>query len=415
MANDTIEQGRLATKARRQQGSGTVRERSPGHWELRVYDARRKAQVVHTVVADPSSPRRKGIPRAVQRALDELKAEVAAGKALPKRGQRTLSELLEAFIAHRESVGRSPTTTYSYRVKARRIAGTPLGKVAVATLTAHDLDREYEDWRAEGMSQANLAAHHRVLRAALTQGMKWGWTDRNVALLATVGNIPRPQLQAPRTEELRLLIERAEQRSPDLAALLVLGALTGARRGELCALRWSDVDWAEASVTFRRTVVQVGGRASIRDGLKAATSKTVALDARGTAVLQAQHARAEETAQALRMPRLPDNSYIFASTPDGSRPMAPDTISHKFRVLCRELEAETGKPWRFRWHDATRRYAGTTMIALKIDPRTAAGRLGHADPSTTLRLYADALKEGDRAAAELLGQQLAPLPSVVHP
>lgn len=411
MADDTTKQaGR--TKARRQQGSGTVRERSPGHWELRIYDARRKTQVVRTVVAEPG--KRKGIPRAVQTALNELSAEVAAGKALPKRGQRTLAELLDAVIAHRESIGRSPTTTYSYRVKAKRIAASPLGKLAVATITPHDLDKQYQQWRTQGMSQANLAAHHRVIRACLTQAMKWAWTDRNAALLATVGSVPRPELNVPSTEQLRLLIQRAEQRSPDLAALLVLGALTGARRGELCGLRWSDVDWSEASITFRRTVVQVGGRVSVRDGLKAGSTKTVALDPVGVAVLRSEHVRAEELSHALRVGTVAAGAYIFASTPDGSKPIAPDTVSHKFGVLCRQLEAETGQPWPFRWHDATRHFAATALVAGGTDVRTVAGRLGHADPSVTLRVYAHMLEDRDRAAAQLLGERLA-LPTVAHP
>jgi integrase len=55
-----------------------------------------------------------------------------------------------------------------------------------------------------------------------------------------------------------------------------------------------------------------------------------------------------------------------------------------------------------RFHDL-RHFAATQAIAAGIDVRTVAGRLGHADPSITLRVYSHVLAERDRAAAALLG------------
>ena len=57
---------------------------------------------------------------------------------------------------------------------------------------ARDVDRLYAHWHAEGMSQAGVVHHHRVLRAALNQAKKWEWVDRNVALNATVTSARRP-------------------------------------------------------------------------------------------------------------------------------------------------------------------------------------------------------------------------------
>ena len=50
------------------------------------------------------------------------------------------------------------------------------------------------------------------------------------------------------------LLEAAERDNPDLAVSLILAAVTGAPRGELCALRWTDIDTDDATVTFSRVI-----------------------------------------------------------------------------------------------------------------------------------------------------------------
>jgi hypothetical protein len=50
-----------------------------------------------------------------------------------------------------------------------------------------------------------------------------------------------------------------------------------------------------------------------------------------------------------------------------------------------------------------RHFSATTAIAGGADVRTVAGRLGHADASVTLRVYAHALEARDRELATMLG------------
>ena len=66
-------------------------------------------------------------------------------------------------------------------------------------------------------------------------------------------------------------------------------------------------------------------------------------------------------------------------------------------------------------HDL-RHFTATQLIGAGVDPRTVAGRLGHADPSVTLRVYSHALEERDRAAATIMGDILgAPNQVVLEP
>ena len=94
--------------------------------------------------------------------------------------------------------------------------------------------------------------------------------------------------------------------------------------------------------------------------------------------------------------------------PTARDPIKPDTLTQAFR----RLTARSGVKLRF--HDL-RHFAATTSIAAGADIRTVAGRLGHADPSLTLRIYAHAVEARDREVANILAQALAPPPKTLSP
>jgi hypothetical protein len=89
----------------------------------------------------------------------------------------------------------------------------------------------------------------------------------------------------------------------------------------------------------------------------------------------------------------------------------PDSLTRAFARLCSSLEAEArhagrDQPFNFRFHDL-RHFSATELIGAGVDIRTVAGRLGHAGPAITLRVYAHALEERDRAAAQLLSRRFS--------
>ena len=106
-----------------------------------------------------------------------------------------------------------------------------------------------------------------MLSSALSQAVRWGWIDRSPADRAQPPTMERTELQVPTTDEVRALLARATTRHERWGMLLSLAVLTGARRGELCALRWSDVDGN--SIRFRRSLYRAGierGEKSTKSG-----------------------------------------------------------------------------------------------------------------------------------------------------
>ena len=199
-------------------------------------------------------------------------------------------------------------------------------------------------------------------------------------------------------EGVQALIVAAEADDPDIGALIALAAVTGARRGELLGLRWGDWDQARGTLTIQRAAAAVDG------GIVFKTTKTrsirrIAVDPFTEAVLTRHRARMAERADDLDI-ELADELPVF--TYDLVAPIHPDTVSHYVRAAA----DRAGLP-DLHLH-SLRHFAATQLIGGGTDVRTVAGRLGHANANTTLKVYSHALPERDREAAAVLGKALTP-------
>jgi integrase len=412
-----------------------MRERSPGRWQLRVY-----------LGDDPLT----GKPRQVSRTYTAPRREAGAGKreaskqlaklvAEVERGEHggtasTFGLLLDEWTAHGERMGRSPKTLFEYRRKIDKQVRPALGAKALDKLTAHDLDRFYASQLASGLGERSVLHLHRIIGAALRQGRKWGWVDRNVAEDATAPTPRRTELSVPSPEQVTALIREAARtgaRNPEMAAVITLAALTGMRRGELCGLRWSDIEWQDSAIVVRQSIWQTS------DGIGTKAPKThqtrrLVLGEHAMAVLGGRWERTAADAEMALVPVSPDG-YLFSLDADGASPARPDSITQAFTRLCRRMEApalaklrET-KPkatrvnlapadrWDYRLHDL-RHYTATQLFAAGLNPKTVADRLGHADASVTLRVYTANTSAQAQAAADSLeaGLGMAALPAATE-
>jgi FMN phosphatase YigB (HAD superfamily) len=123
------------------------------------------------------------------------------------------------------------------------------------------------------------------------------------------------------------------------------------------------------------------------------------LDAGTVAELERHHQRTAEIARACGTDLCP-GAYVFSRDPNGSDPWRPGYVTLAFSRLRDELGL-TG----VRLHDL-RHFNATNLLAGGSDIRTVSGRLGHADASTTLNIYAHFMQRADQEAAALVGDLL---------
>lgn len=393
---------------------GTV-ERRGKSWRIRVdagpdpVDGRRR-QVTRTVP---------GTKREAENALARLLVELGQGRH-QGTDVRTVGDLCKEWFGQAAS-SLEPNTRTEFGGIIKRYLGQRvdvaathdvlrkgIGSVPLAKLRAWDLDRLYAQLVAGGgrggrpLSPATVRKVHTVLRLALAQAVRWQWLTENPALHAKPPSVPRPNPKPPAAEDARRLIEKAESLDPDWAAFLRISAALGARRGEVCALRWSAVDLEGGTVSVHRAVIIVSGEAVERDHPKTAASRRrVSLDPGTVKVLVAHRDRQEERVADCKGTLAPD-AYLFSTEVDGSRPWHPAVVTHRFKRLTLRVGLDG-----LRLHDL-RHFVATQLISGGVDVRTVAGRLGHANPSVTLSTYAAWVPARDQDAANMIGSSLDP-------
>ena len=345
-------------------------------------------------------------PRAeAERVLRRLIEEVEGGRARPVDSAPTLGGLLDEWLSFTEAAGRSPTTVERYRNVIEHQLKPTLGDVPLGRLTTKAFDDLYPEL-VRRLQPSTVLKVHLVARSTLARAVKWGWIDRNPAADATPPSARRRPIATPSKEQLAKLLGAADAADPAFAVFLRLGAATGARRGELCALRWSDIDPGQGRVVIERGIIVVARGLEERP-TKTHNRRVIALDPGTVRVLREHHQRDESAARACGLELGPD-AFVFSRRPGGTQPIRPDNATTIFSTLARAAGIEG-----LSLKDATRHLAATRLIAAGVDVRTVAGRLGHRHASTTLDVYAHWLPERDRDAAAIIGAELdeaEPLP-----
>ncbi|MDN5849870.1 MAG: tyrosine-type recombinase/integrase, partial [Nitrococcus sp.] len=270
------------------------------------------------------------------------------------------------------------------------------GLVDNRTPRDHECDERCRPHVCNGLSSTTMRHIHYILRGAYEKGVRWRWLSSNPVLLVDAPRANAPNPSPPSPEEAALIVEEAWQ-DPDWGTLVWLTMTTGARRGELCGLRWSHVDLPNSVLTIRRAIAQDGPDRWEKD-TKTHQQRRVALDPETVKALTEHWERCSARSESLGVP-LTRDAFVFSLAPDGSAHLVPSSVSQRYSRLAARLGIETHL-------HCLRHYSATELIAAGVDVRTVAGRLGHSGGGvTTLRVYAAWLAEADQRASESLAQR----------
>jgi integrase len=334
-----------------------------------------------------------------------LVTEAAAGQHRGDR-KRTVAELLDRWFEWRQGVRPiSPRTVDNYRRDMDWFILPVLGKLPVARLDAATLDRFYAQLRKQGgkdgrpLAPSTVREVHAILSGALRQATAWGWIAQNPARLASPPVVEKAKVRPPEVGQVAKLLRAGIEEDEAFGLFLRLAVVLGARRGELCALRWSHVDFDRGEVLVAGSVIYVAGQPLIEKDTKTHAERRVAVGAGTLQLLRAHRVRAAEMALSLGA-TLASDAFVFSHVPDGRAPIRPDYMTHRFTVLAKRLNVAC------RLHDL-RHFMVTQLVAGGVDWRTVSGRAGHADGHMTLGTYAHFQKAQDRQAAEFMDELLA--------
>lgn len=210
-----------------------------------------------------------------------------------------------------------------------------------------------------GLSKRSVRYIHTTLHKALNDGVK-GVLARNVATAAgapSPKSTRAPEMQWWTPEQLRTFL--AFKADEAVGPIFHLAAMTGMRRGEVCGLRWADIDFDAARLEVRHQLLVIAHRLVFAERTKTDHGRrAVDLDDGTIGVLRAQRAR-QAAAKLLAGPGWIDSDLVFAQA-DGS-PVDPTAIA---KVYDRRV-ARLGVP-RIRFHDLRHTHVAHLIAACEL-------------------------------------------------
>jgi integrase len=257
--------------------------------------------------------------------------------------------------------------------------------------------------RCKPFKDSGIRTIHWILSGAFEAAVRWGWLGVNPAAVARKPAVPPARPRPPSVEEAARLVNEAWARDPDWGTFVWTATTTGARRGEMCALRWSHLDLEAGVLHLSRAIGRGDDYDWIDKDTKSHQERRVVLDQATVVVLLAHRARLEMQLQELSIP-FNEDSYVFSLAPDHQSFLIPDTATHRYDRMAKRLEITTTL-------HKLRAYAVTELLNGGMDIRAVAGRVGHSSGGAmTLRAYAAWLAEADQRAAPILAGRMPELP-----
>ena len=322
--------------------------------------------------------------------LEKFIAEVTERSSTPVPSTVTVAEMLDAYLVHCKRIGRTQSTIESYGHAAARLP-TTLGAMPLTMLKPHDLDAFYGDL-------AERLADNTILTAALEQAIKWGRITDNPAKGATAPGRHKPKRSALPLPDVAKMIAAASAPRKDgadgdvvIAMAIAMAALTGARRGELCGMKWSDIDPATCSITIERQWVPGKGGQYLAPPKSEEGVRSIVLGRLGLDLIERYRDIQRELLR-----HEPDGWLL--SYDAGVTPMRAKALGQAITDLGKGLGLKVTT-------HSFRRVSATQLVAAGVDVDTAARRLGHTK-EVMLESYVLGTDDRSIAAAQTIEERL---------
>lgn len=292
--------------------------------------------------------------------------------------QRKLGEYLEDWIENVHK-GKLRISAYvKYKKLIKYVTNDRLGDVWLQKLTPELVQRFYHRLSSEKkLSSKMVNSVHGVLHIALDNAVRWSYVSRNVCDFVTLPRIVTREAVVLTVEQARTLLKGVQEHR--LETLFLLIVVTAMRRGEVLALRWSDIDFDRQMLQVLHTVDYIPKYGYVENEPKTKAGKRK-INLPSFLVEMLQEHRIEQEEERIKQGTLWENrDLVFPDLKGGY--FSPNYLLRIFKKLLSQLGFE-----HMRIHDL-RHSAVTILLARGVNIKIISELLGHSDITITLRVY----------------------------
>jgi integrase len=317
----------------------------------------------------------------------------------------TVGEYLDQYLSNMEAQDYSPNTLDGYRRNVEKDINPRIGRLPLSELKPQSIQNMYTDLLNRGgkngsrLSPTTVIYCHRVLRRALKLAVNRQLISYNPCDRVTLPKTTKYNAKVYTVEQLETLFNLVD--GTYLEAPVKIAGMIGLRLGELCGLKWSDIDLKKGMMHVQRSSVpngkNIAGTSKESTGTKNARTRYIQMPKQLIDVLvkeQERHEKLRNTDGLL----YDENDYICKYDNGARIPNGSLTIQCKRRI--KQLTEEKGYP-DIRFHDL-RHSAATYMLEQGVPLDVVKDILGHSSISITSDTYGHILDKRRRSAAELM-------------
>ncbi len=376
---------------RRANGEGSIRKRSDGRWEGRYtvgHHPETGKQVFKNVLGKTQAEVKEKLKIAIENAgsVDVIKSE-----------QYNVGQWFDTWYENYAKIKVRASSHQTYRGYIDNHIKPNIGKIKLEKLSNLDLQKLYKKLldsgrveriesknKPKGLSVKTVRNIHQVIMSALEVAKKQRLIKYNPAEYCSLPKAERGEMRTLTTADLANLFEEAKK--CNVYELYYIAIVTGARRGELLGLKWSDIDYERQIISIRRQVMRINGQV-VEAPLKTKNSyRNISIGIDAVEILSAKREKS-------------NSEYVFSSESGGA--ISPDSVLHKLhRVLDR-----AGIP-RLSFHNLRHSFA-TLALQNGVDIKTVSSMLGHFSAGFTLDTYTHVTTQAQINAASTMGELLS--------
>lgn len=312
----------------------------------------------------------------------------------------TFEELSKYWMENEGKDKLAPKTHERYRSLLKRINESTIGQTRLADIDQQDLNKFYRSLMQEGsnkltggrLSNKTIREHHNVISMLLEVAWKWGIIDENVAKRADPPSGGYYEIECLNEEEIAKIFSLLDEEPIQYRTMITILVMFGLRRGELCGLEWKDIDFDNRLIHIRRTSQYVNHKIITKEPKTAKSRRVITMDSYSYDILQQYKLWQDEKKKNAQ--DWTEFDRLF--TKFNGTPIHPDSVGDWWDKFQKKHGISHHTLHSLRHTNAS------ILIACDTDVVTVAGRLGHANSNTTLKVYSHMFKARDAKAANVM-------------